>query len=265
MTPNLDASVFTGIKPDIGLPESLWITGLAWTAATAVALKKQRTVLSYSSLLVALIISVIGASGLLKIPPPQHVHYSNFIDYKPVCANQGVQVCLHPAYAKLLPKTSSLAGKIYKPLKGIPGAPTKIVQGPYGPNLTPSSTYGNAATVDLRGGYTLISYSLAHNLTQGDIAACKFEPGSEPIQQYVPEYEARYTLHCMSQDVIANWLLQRAGVNPDSLGESPPVWDQEAQAALSRFSNLSPAEQHEWLVKNFKELRSGKFTAEDVP
>ncbi|MDP9475580.1 MAG: hypothetical protein M3R38_07795 [Actinomycetota bacterium] len=128
----MEYSVFYGILPDISLPRSLWLLGLAGVALAAVVLHGRRSPVSWGALAASATVAVVGAAMLLQAPMPVNDAQKReaLIPYEPVCEKDQITVCAHPAYKASLRKDAAVINRLAEPLVGVPGVPKKAEQKP---------------------------------------------------------------------------------------------------------------------------------------
>ncbi len=114
----LDASVWYGVRPDVGWPQALFLLGLIGLALGGLALRGERGRAGWGILLTGGVLVVVAVAILLGASPPSAVllqashttnapfpllaRYDRPIPYTPVCAGTPVPVCVHPAYQSYL-------------------------------------------------------------------------------------------------------------------------------------------------------------------
>ena len=125
--------------PQATLPQSLWFGGMSCAALAAVALKTRRKSPAYWSVLAGSVVAAtVGAVMLVDPTPPGYEASPDGYSYappppepapfEPVCQAGEIDVCLHPAYASLLPEVAEEIARVAEPLVGLPGAPTRAMQ-----------------------------------------------------------------------------------------------------------------------------------------
>lgn len=115
--------------PQVVAQQSLWFLGLCGIALAAIALKNARGRLVWASLLVAVAVATVGVlTSLAAAAPLQGRASAKVAPFEPVCEKGKVTVCVHPAYAKLLPEAARVVNRVAEPLEGISSAPTRLVQ-----------------------------------------------------------------------------------------------------------------------------------------
>ena len=252
LTPS-QRDVFTGVSPDLGLPLTLWLLGLAGVAMALLAVRWRRSVASWGALTATAAVTLLGANLLLGMDVEQR---GQFIPYTPVCARGVIPVCVHPAYEKHLDETTESVGRIVEPLVGLPGGPARAEQAPvYAQKLDAEGTLRfNADRLDLS-----LVVLLVRGAAQPDSTAAWPPWGLTS-----------------AQNALARWLAQRVDIDPRRLllttysygpAETPATQELEAEiaAAAERFAALDPAAQHAWLAAHLVDLRGGAIALEDLP
>ena len=262
--------------PQVALQQSLWFLGLGGISLAAIALKNARSnKLVWASLLGAVAVATVGLlSSIAAAAPLDGPASAKPVPFKPVCDEGEITVCVHPAYAKLLPKTARVARRVAQPLEGIPGTPTRVVQqgNAYRPpkgtkNTTYFHIYGlndgdvgmfkqDVAMSFVMNDYATIDEKQAPKLTEEDLSRCGGGVTSED----------HYLLTFSTQTVVQEWLAERAGASHDShdnmfFTDICPNTDKLSK----KFAELDSAKRKAWLEKNFADLRAGKLTLKDLP
>ena len=185
--------------------------------------------------------------------------YWKAVPYEPVCAEQAVPVCLHPAYQALLPEIAAIVEKLARPLEGIPGAPTGMEQSvPFG--LHKTSSFGGP-----------VAFSIGND-TDG-LAMMK----REVVKSLVYDRTTDRFRITEVQEIMADWLLVQAGFplrravawreDGSVAGFTSLGWSSgpEAEESVERFSALPPDARRAWLTEHYVALRAGELTLEDLP
>ena len=186
--------------------------------------------------------------------------YWKAVAYEPVCAEQAVPVCLHPAYQALLPEIAVIVEKLARPLEGIPGVPTGIEQGaPFGPQKA-SPADGTAV------------FTIGNDTGEG-LAMVKREVAKSLVYDRTTD---RFRITEV-QEIMADWLLVQAGFplrraaawrkDGSVAGFTSLGWSSgpEAEESVDRFSALQPDARRAWLTEHYVQLRAGELTLEDLP
>lgn len=111
-----------------------WVLGLCGVALSAVALKARTSVVRWSVLAACGLAAfgsaaaILGLTGNETLAREHGVYEFDPIPYEPVCEDGRVEVCVHPAYERLLPEIFGTINKVARPLEGVPDAPTRAVQ-----------------------------------------------------------------------------------------------------------------------------------------
>lgn len=246
-TPTPDA--FYGTFPAISAMQSLWFFGVSVTALGIVALiSQQRSPVSLLWTVVAL--TLVGGLAILlvRVDPSTSPETAGVRppDYKPVCEEQGITVCLHPAYERLLPEVATTIDKMAQPLVGIRGGPIHAIQKPDQPTTFQADGTIEFYLYDEAFLDSQLKVELAHALVQNKDLR---EKGVELTKV---------------QSVIAASLVQP--VNDDAATDLfPSLVDEDANGAFSRYLHLSPKEQRFWLERNYIKVRAGELNLADLP
>ena len=267
---NLD--VFQKV-PQVATQQSLWFLGLCGISLTATALKNARSNrLVWASLLGAVVVATVGLlTSLAAAAPLQGRASAKVTPFKPVCEKGKITVCVHPAYAKLLPEAARVVNQVAEPLESVPGVPTRFVQGSdvyRPPKGARSVTYFYLDS--LKYGYEgMFKQDVAMNFVMNESVAAGGKSAPKPTEQDLKRCGGRvagkdyFTIVLTTQTVVQEWLAGKARAtynNMYSTGDCPNEGKLE-----KRFANLDPAKRKAWLEKNFAALRAGKLTLKDLP
>lgn len=246
--------------PSILVPTTGWLLGLFGLVVAAFLLRYKRSAIPLVLLVASIVLSGLAASTLVQQPDDIDDLPREQLAYQPVCVQDVVEVCVHPAYTAVLPETVEIANAVFGPVAELPAIPSsKIKQFPQRAR---------------RGTDQLASYLPIYNPANGaDTLARTYAraiiEGRKPSDSYPGFSEA--------QSTIGRWLVQqaefelqaggfffmpRAGI--DSRAEFRAV-NSEIEAAVERFSKLSPAEQRHWFEEHIEALREGKLTLAHLP
>lgn len=261
------ADVFHEVPP-IAVQQTLLFGGLAAAALASVAVRAGARRAGRISLTVALPVAAIGLVAALMSGNPYGFNAAEAepVPFEYVCEGGGITVCVHPAYSKLLPETTTAVNQIAEPLVGVPGAPTRAVQIDH--YTTPKDFekgtanfgyVGDEAKFDVA--YSLVadeatmeglaSASDRNEYTEEDLRRCG---GSPHTRYFEPTYDA--------QTIVGEWLLKRAGnrLFGGSMSDCPNAGDLREE-----FAALEPIERRAWLDENLADLRAGRVSLDDLP
>ncbi len=279
----LDASVWYGVRPDVGWPQALFLLGLTGLALGGLALRGERGRAAWSALLtggalvvvaVAILLStsppgavLLGASRFSNAPlPPLLARYDRLIPYTPICTGAPVPVCGHPAYRSYLASEAPVINRLIAPLAGLPGVPLRAEQLPHsqfgitGRVLTILPDNANSATDQYFFG------PIAQALVASDMySEHSLPPGTcpgDPTLQSCTE----------AQDAIGIWLVRQAGLRltPVTFGNQTPTYPYfgsdwaVASAAATRFAALGRERQRAWLLTHYVALNQGRVRLRDI-
>jgi len=279
----LDASVWYGVRPDVGWPQALFLLGLIGLALGVLALRGERGRAAWGVLLAGGVLGVVAVAILLGASPPSVVllqasrttnvpfpflaRYDKPIAYTPVCAGTSVPVCVHPAYRSYLAAEAPVIERLLAPLVGLPGVPVRAEQRPHGemgvvghvlaflPNNGPGATdqyfFGPIAQA-LVTGYMFEGRGLSNE-------AC---PGDPTLQS------------CFgAQDAIGIWLVRQAGLRLDTVTIGGTTihpyfggveWT-ATSAAADRFGKLGRDRRRAWLRTHYDALNKVHIRLRDIP
>ena len=260
----LETSVWYGVRPYLGAAPALFLLGLAGLAWGAVAMGSGRRRAAGIVLICAALLTAAGVGETLRrgqdggglmyridssgrlVRTDRH----HLIPYTPMCSEDRLPVCVHPAYRSQLPEIAATLNRMAEPLIGIPGAPTKAEQLPYADRL-PSQP--GVLTFDLKHQIGFLTvYHFALKLTRD---------WSPTVRSYEVGGEA--------QTALEVWLMERGGIEVDcgdgGSTQSPLTYERRVCETARRFAALEPATQRAWLSQHYADLRAGKLGLEDLP
>jgi hypothetical protein len=194
-------SAFYGVLPNVALPQSLWMLGLAGLALASVVLHRRRDLLSWVALSVAVAVAVVGVTMLMQTPAQvtDAQRRAALIPHELVCVEGRITVCAHPAEQASLEEDAALINRVAAPLARIPGVPTRAEQKPEYRHPKPDGT---------------LPYQPFHPTTSRDdrmlyVALDLVRDPYRTVSREEPMVDD-------SQAVVAGWLLQEAGVDLDA-------------------------------------------------
>jgi len=261
-----------GITPDLSGPQSLFLLGVTGVALGSLGLAGLQTWVPGTVLLAGALFTTAGVVLIQRNVPPdsfgQPMALSEFplSRITPVCSQDPVSVCVHPAFRAQLPRVTRTINRIAAPVAGLPGAPNRFIDDNIaavvnGPILGYPTSPAQEAQIRSDGIYVFntppertVVLDLADSPSQIAVAltfsyAVKAPPTA-------------------AQEAIALWLMRRAGFRPD-LSTPNDVFDQAsypgADAAARRFGAIPAAVQRTWLHAHYSALRNGALSLSDVP
>lgn len=251
----LETSVWYGVRPDLGVAQTLFLLGLVGLAWGVVALGSGARRAGGGVLIGGALLTTAGVSQTYgsHIEHQMNSHgqaasiaRDQLIPYTPVCRDGRLPVCVHPAYQSQLPEIAALLNRMMEPLIGIPGFPTKAEQ-------RPTPTQPDVLTFDLRGPVSrLTAYDFALKLVRGN-ALLSHDPGD-------------------AQTALQIWLMERAGVAIECVDRAPRqtefvtfVYEQRFCDAARRFAAVDPTTQRAWLTQQYADRRADALSLEDLP
>lgn len=239
--------------PQLAAQQSLWLLGLAGVALATVALKAgRRNLMTWGAFLGFLVVAFVGGFSTVGAADQRasSIWSGEAVPFDYVCEDGRIEVCLHPAYEKVLPDIAATVNDIAEPLAGIPGIPDRAVQlsdnEPTGQTNTGNTL--QLSTLSVKGGASdsFLSDEVTWELIYGQAARETgagagieaVEPTSEDRKRcgrvmdrgvLVPASEA--------QEVVRGWLLRRVGSQNTQYFMSVCSNSDEL---IDRFANLEP-------------------------
>jgi hypothetical protein len=240
-------SVFWRVRPDLSAWHVALLLSLTVLGLASAALRYHKSPAAWATALgtavasLVLLVILMGAerqTGVSRIP------------YEPLCAQGGIEVCIHPAFEAAQTETVDVIERLTQPLLGVPGAPVKAEQGPRSDQWGLSSAgvlhFQLLETETFVGGGDTLASRVAGALVFGH--ACCGE----------------------AQEVIRGWLLRQAGISAevceatDGGGVCAGI-PRRFVAEIERFAALEPEVRDAWLHDNYAALTRGELTLEDLP
>jgi len=279
----LDASVWYGVRPDVGWPQALFLLGLTGLALGGLALRGERGRAAWSALLaggvlagasVVMLLSAAPPSAVLlqvsrtpNAPYPLRARYDTLIPYTPVCAGAPVPVCVHPAYRAHLAAEAWIINRLMAPLTGVPGAPARVEQRPH----YEQGVFGRVLAFVPDNGDTPTDQSFFGPVAEALVANHMFDerglpPGTCPGD---PTLQSCFA----AQDAIGIWLVRQAGLRLDTVTIGGTTvrpyfggadWGL-ASAAADRFDTLGRDRQRAWLRTHYDALNKVHIRLRDIP
>jgi len=212
--------------------------------------------------------------GMIVIPALHDAASDQPVRYTPVCSRTPIPVCVHPAYASVLPAVIASSWPELTEFAGLPGAPARISQ----VAVTYRQEPGNGITVS-GGGPSVTVFVLPDEVpgrlgTTGAEFAAQMDEGlglqlasdvilggdggagvSAPSQAQLAVIagSVRFPPSVESRDLAP--LYGRLLPEPGSL----------ASLAARRFAALSPAARHAWLAQHLAALRADQVSLTQLP
>lgn len=275
--------------PQVAAQQSLWFVGLAGVALAAVALKATGGRLTaWAALLGFVAVTVAGLFFSIEAAEQNARALGasgENMSFRYVCEEGRIEVCVHPAYKKLLPETAEAVNEVARPLAGIPGVPSRAVQvsnngAGYLANTRSTVPFYTDSIKDTgweqSGLYFDEEIARALVQVQGpgrgagmgtvkptarDLERCGNVEEPDMIMSSTPE-DSPLEPAAEAQEVVKSWLLKRVGsYNPDfSLYQCS-----NAEDLVDDFAELEPKKRQAWLEENFADLRAGKLALRDLP
>lgn len=289
-----NTSVQFGTDPDLSGLQILFVLGLTGVAIGSLGITGSRKLGSRSLFLLALILTGVSVALIQRdgqggpfsatgITPLQFAQ--QLIPFRPVCANDRIPVCVHPAFKSGLPAITRTVNQVAAPIVGLPDAPTRALDGSIVQVMIPGTKLGSTgymlevAALLRHKGMTvyaaqpkgLITLNVDHvadldSTLASQVAGSMVSGMGTPVEQCAPS-------GCGGpsgpvQEAMAVWLVQRAGfgVQWSELNQAQSSTpDQKVLAAAQRFAALPPWQQRGWLTTHFGALRSGQVSPAELP
>ncbi len=251
--PERPISTFAQLAWGLGLISFVVAIGVLWERRTALP-----SILTIASIALA----ISGAFGILDsgyrhptvfMSPASRMNMES--PAGSICdASDAVEVCVHPAFERLLPDVAESVNAYLAPVAGFNGAYNEVYI---------SSGNGHSGGWEHEDGRAFSSIDLSVGNDVDALIARDLWPMSFMM---APTDEG--SMADTAQYVVMTALARQIGVDdwPDHFHRIPEDADDPAvQSAIDRFAALSPEEQRFWLEANWNDLSQGTLTLEDLP
>jgi hypothetical protein len=265
----------------LGLPVTAGGPRLRYTAAVVSA---AGAALAVTAIVLATTAQVTGYGTV--IPALHDAASSRPIPYTPVCRNDGIRVCVHPAYRPWLADVTAALRPVQTQIAGLPGDPARTAQVATvftvgGPGLGRSSV-GQIATIS---GQPAVLYL--------PLGALNLPGAFGQVQTDFLDAIKLQTVHAFvvagrgygdpAQVAVEAALMKLAGIplagqaekawpgspwGPFWAGNGPPSqarYPAQIATAATRFAALPAASRHAWLAGHLTALRAGHLTLAQLP
>ncbi len=249
-------------RPISLLAQLAWGVGLAGFVVCLGILLERRTALRSLMTIACIALAVAGAAGILDsgyrhptvfMSPASRMNMES--PAGSICdASDAVEVCVHPAFERLLPDVAESVNAYLAPVAGFNGAYNEVYI---------SSGNGHSGGWEHEDGRAFSSIDLSVGNDVDALIARDLWPMSFMM---APTDEG--SMADTAQYVVMTALARQIGVDdwPDHFHRIPEDADDPAvQSAIDRFAALSPEEQRFWLEANWNDLSQGTLTLEDLP
>jgi hypothetical protein len=219
-----------------------------------------------------------GAEGIV-IPALHHTADDTPLSYVPSCEVTGtVPICLHPAFASLLPDLAASLDPVLDQVAGLPGAPVRVTLGPVVPHQQSGDIINVPVAASGMKGSPPVLYLSPDLLTLPGGAT--FDNGLVPGIQQLRLTVAATVISTVIGDFQSGTDAQKAVATALWIDAAPPAEDgrggvapsparlatgSAALAAAHRFAALPATSRHGWLAANLTALRQGQITVAQVP
>ncbi|HEY2269560.1 MAG TPA: hypothetical protein VGI96_43555 [Streptosporangiaceae bacterium] len=264
-TVGLTAAVLGGLGLSAAKgPRLRWLTALV----TAVGLGAAGTAVTLAGT------GRLDPHGMIVIPALHDAASGQPVRYMPRCTQTAIAVCVHPAYAGVLPAVTAAVGPELTELTGLPGAPARLSQVPVAYQQGPGSNTSIIAALRSPSAFII------PDLIPGQPGANSAEFAAQLVQTLGLQ---------LMNDVILRGSGRDAGQNPSQselaviggsvrfpsivedrdlaplFGHLLPAPGSPAARAARRFAALTPAARHDWLAHHLAALRAGQITLAELP
>jgi hypothetical protein len=199
------------------------------------------------------------------------------VPYTPACSAGPVPVCLHPAYAGYLPAVSAALRGVLSEVAGLPGAPSRVVQGAPLYTLSLSAGVSVRTAAASRGTALLVLPNPPPGQTVNGATVTTAEFAAQAAADVAPDIVAGVIggrgQQSPAQAAVTAALLKDGaaglatpeysigGAGPRVTGHPPDG----VAAAFKRFAALPPAARRAWLAAHLAALRAGRVSPAQLP
>jgi hypothetical protein len=289
-----NTSVQFGTDPDLSNLQLLFVLGVTGIAMGSVGITGARKRLARALLVSAIVLSATSAAliqhegqggpfSTTGITPLQFAR--QLIPFRPVCARGRISVCIHPAFKGNLSTIARTVHRVTAPIIGIPGAPTRALDGDIF-QVLPLGSKPDASGYWMRTTALLRQKGMAvYPVQPPDVATLSLDAipdlGPSLASQLAGSAVNRSGTpagQCLpsgcggpsgpAQEAVAVWLIQRAGFSviwsqlSQARSSSP---DSRVLAAAQRFAALPARQRRAWLDMHFTSLRNGQVRLAELP
>jgi hypothetical protein len=211
--------------------------------------------------------------GMIVIPALHDAASGQPVRYTPRCSGTAIAVCVHPAYAGVLPAVTAAVGPELTEVAGLPGAPARLSQVPVAYQEGPGNSTSIIAALRSP------SEFVVPDLIPG-------QPGATSAE-FAAQLAQTLGLRLMSDVILRSD--RAAGQNPSQaelaviggsvrfpsivedrdlaplVGHLLPAPGSPAARAARRFAALTPAAKHDWLAQHLTALRAGQISVAELP
>ncbi len=259
-----------GLRGSSGGPRLRWMAA----AITAVGVAASGTAIGLAST------ARLSAHGMV-IPVLHDAASGQPLRYTPVCGQAaGVPVCLAPAYRGSLGDVTAALGPVFTEVAGLPGAPTRAVQGPAAYD---SADGGGGQAMTISGTPPVLTVPLGAFGAAGSFGTTTAEFAAQlqllAIHAFVG---AGADIGTPAQQAVQAALLEEAGVPFDAqpsllAGSGLPSWvlatgthrpgpaTGPGYAAARRLAAQPATARRAWLTAHLPALRAGQLTLAQLP
>jgi hypothetical protein len=272
-----DSGIFYPFFAGLSIARVIWSFGISVAALGVLGLRGARDRRLVGSVIVIGVLAVGGASWLLStarveahgavIPAFDGAASDRLIPYTPVCSADDVPVCLHPAYRSLLPDLAAAIEPVGHEVKGLPGAPVRVVQ--------VAASYLAQDDVRVVGDPPVLELAVS-NLGLGRVGSTDFDNQIRLIflHAFLGAGSGPGTL---AQQAVQAALLSEVGVsftdqqppsaNRSNLYNSVPGPNSKGSSIFAVAARLvaQPEATHVWLVTHLGVLRAGDLALDQLP
>ena len=235
-----------------------WVSGLVGTIVGFGIWWERRTLMPRLLTVISIAMACNGAVAVVTSGAPQQStqmgSWRLTVPVESVCDDtQAIEVCVHPAYERMLSSVSHDVNTFLEPLAGMDGVVEQVYI---------SSGNQQGGGWDEVAGRIVVSIDISFRSPPEMAIAMEAwnvsllspdyrGPGGDTVQYVVMTALGR----SISVEGWPQWLSDRLVIS-DTVA---------LQDAIDRFADLTPDQQHEWLEGNWDALRAGELTLEDLP
>ena len=257
------AGIFRELTPNLFGEATVWLIAVGALSLSIVALRRHRGKAAMAAVLVSVILAVLAARPLIATSPDPR-SMGTAIRYDPICSEGAIPVCVHPAYAARLAGYQALIDTLVAPLVGVPGVPTAAHQTGFGDwrlqadGTLPFHVFPNGVDAFTA---ARISEDIVNDWTR-EVGPCE---GPIDDAQYAVSWALMARGGWPPPEEGRYYYANCASVTTATGSSEAPTTREDILAAAKRFAALSIDEQRAWFAEQYRALRAGALTLDDLP
>jgi hypothetical protein len=278
-------ATFYPYLPDLSIAQVMFTAGLTMAVLGALGIPVARmrwlaaviTAVGLAAAATAVALAGTGRldpHGMIVIPALHDAASNQPVRYTPACSRTPIPVCVHPAYAGVLPAVAAVVAPELTEFAGLPGAPTRISQ------VTPVYRQEPGNGISVSGGGTSAAAFVLLDQVPGWLGTTVTEFAAQLDEGLGLQLASDVILGGEGKQAVSGPSRAQLAVIAGSVRFPPSVESRDlaplygrllpqpgssADRAARRFAALSPAARHAWLAAHVAALRSGRLSLAQLP